>query len=145
MGKKRIIAKPSGDGIETEGKPKEQKSAARGGIGAGTVFIQSTFNNTKILLADGKGNALAWSTSGSLGFKGAKKGTPYAAGKVAEVVADKADALGVKRVDIIVKGVGTGRESSIRTLGSRGFDIASIKDMTPVPFNGPRPKKPRRV
>ncbi|MEI6490153.1 MAG: 30S ribosomal protein S11 [bacterium] len=111
----------------------------------GILNIQSTFNNTKIVLADPKGNTLTWATSGSLGFKGAKKGTPFAAAKIAEVLADKAIAMGMKEVAVVVKGVGSGRESAIRTFISKGINIAAIKDATPVPHNGCKPKKPRRV
>ena len=98
-----------------------------------------------ITLTDEKGDAVFSSSSGSLGFKGAKKGTPFAAGKVGDFLAEKAQVLGLKEVDIIVKGVGAGRESSIRAFTSRGIGISSIKDTTPIPFNGPKPPKPRRV
>lgn len=114
-------------------------------VDSGILFVQSTYNNTKLLLADAKGNALCWSSSGSLGFKGAKKGTPFAAAKIGETLAIKAQAMGVKEVAVVVKGVGSGRESSIRGFISKGITISSIKDETPVPFNGPKPKKPRRV
>ncbi len=97
------------------------------------------------MLTDSSGNAIAASSSGALKFKGAKKGTPYAASKVAELIADKAHSVGVKDVDIVVKGVGSGRESSIRTFAAKGFDVHSIRDITPIPFNGPKPPKPRRV
>lgn len=111
----------------------------------GILFVQSSYNNTKVLLSDKKGNALAWSSSGSLGFKGAKKGTPFAAAKVGELLGEKAVAAGIKEVDVVVKGVGSGRESTIRAFSSKGIDIALIRDMTPVPHNGPKPKKPRRI
>ncbi len=119
--------------------------AARARISAGTLYVQSTYNNTKISVADHKGNTLFWSSSGSIGFKGAKKGTPFAAAKVAELLADKAIDLGIKEVDVVIKGVGSGRESSVRAFSSKGIGITGIKDVTPVPHNGPRPKKPRRV
>ncbi len=112
---------------------------------SGILYVQSTYNNTKLILTDRKGNALCWSSSGSLGFKGAKKGTPFAAAKVGETLAAKAQPLGMKEVEVIVKGVGSGRESSIRGFISKGINLISIKDMTPVPHNGPRAKKPRRV
>lgn len=111
----------------------------------GTLFVQSSYNNTKVLLSDKKGNALAWSSSGSLGFKGAKKGTPFAAAKVGELLGEKAVAAGIKEVDVVVKGVGSGRESTIRAFSSKGIDITLIRDVTPVPHNGPKPKKPRRI
>lgn len=142
MGKKRIIKAGTGDaGSQT----KASSRGAKRRIEHGTLHINSTYNNTTMLLADEKGNAVMWSSSGSLGFKGAKKGTPFAAGKVAEQLADKAIAAGLKEIDIVVKGVGSGRESSIRSFISKGVAIATIKDETPVPFNGPKPKKPRRV
>ncbi len=114
-------------------------------VESGILYVQSTYNNTKLLLADVKGNALCWSSSGSLGFKGAKKGTPFAAAKIGETLALKAQIIGIKEVAVVVKGVGSGRESSIRGFISKGIMISSIKDETPVPFNGPKPKKPRRV
>ncbi len=96
-------------------------------------------------MADAKGNVLATSSSGSIGFKGAKKGTPFAAAKVGEILGAKAATMGMKDVAVIVKGVGSGRESGIRGFISKGININSIKDVTPVPHNGPKPKKPRRV
>ncbi|OHB00331.1 MAG: 30S ribosomal protein S11, partial [Candidatus Zambryskibacteria bacterium RIFCSPHIGHO2_12_FULL_43_12b] len=105
----------------------------------------STYNNTKVVLTDVKGNTLCWSSSGSLGFRGAKKGTPFAAAKVGETVGAKAQAIGVKEVSVIIKGVGSGRESSVRGFLSKGMNLISVRDMTPVPHNGPKPKKPRRV
>ena len=97
------------------------------------------------MLTDKQGNALMWASSGGAGFKGAKKGTPFAAAKVGETLALKAMNLGLKEIDVVVKGVGSGRESAIRGFISKGIAISSIKDETPVPFNGPQPKKPRRV
>jgi small subunit ribosomal protein S11 len=92
-----------------------------------------------------KGNVLATASSGSVGFKGAKKGTPFAAAKIGEVLGGKAAAMGMKEVEVIIKGVGSGRESAVRGFISKGININSIKDVTPVPHNGPKPKKPRRV
>lgn len=109
------------------------------------LFVQSTYNNTLCLLTDTKGNALAQSSSGALGFKGAKKGTPFAAAKVGEVLADKAKLMGVKEVSVVIKGVGSGRESTVRSFIQKGIGLSGVKDVTPVPHNGPRPKKPRRV
>ena len=107
--------------------------------------MQSTYNNTKVILTDTKGNTLCWSSSGSLGFRGAKKGTPFAAAKVGETVGTKAQAIGIKDVSVVVKGTGSGRESAIRGFLSKGIGLTAIKDATPVPHNGPKPKKPRRV
>lgn len=142
MGKKRIVKK---SGEEGEGVAKSSSSSSKRRVDSGTLYVQSTYNNTKVVLADKNGNSLAWSSSGSIGFKGAKKGTPFAAAKIGETLAAKAQLLGMKEVDVVVKGVGSGRESAIRGFTSKGIVIGTIKDVTPVPHNGPRPKKPRRV
>lgn len=144
MGKKRIVTKSSG-AVDTELKKRALSRLTKKKLTEGIIYVQSTYNNTKLLLTDKKGNSLAWATSGSLGFKGARKGTPFAASKVAELLVEKAGIIGIKSVDVVIRGVGAGRESSIRTIASKGIDITSIKDRTPIPFNGPRPKKPRRV
>lgn len=122
-----------------------QTKTAKKKIVSGVLHVEATFNNTKITFSDKLGNTLFWSSSGSLGFKGAKKGTPFAAGKVGDIIGSKAAALGVKDADVIVLGVGSGREPSIRAFMAHGIDITSIKDATPVPHNGPKAKKPRRV
>jgi small subunit ribosomal protein S11 len=114
-------------------------------IVAGTLHIEATFNNTKIVVSDKAGNTLFWTSSGALGFKGAKKGTPFAASKGGTVLGEKAKALGIKEVDVVVKGVGSGREPAIRAFMAFDIEISGIKDVTPVPHNGPKPKKPRRV
>lgn len=145
MGKKRVATKGSkaGDG------PKKGAGAfrlSRKKLGAGVLQVQATFNNTKAILTDTDGNAVAWSSSGSLGFKGARKSTPFAAAKVGEMLGEKAKALGLSDVQVVVKGVGSGRESCIRAfIGMCNASISSIKDTTPMPFNGPRARKPRRV
>lgn len=144
MGKKRIIKKGSGtvdQGLKERSLSKIPKKKFLNGI----LNIQSTYNNTIINLSDEKGNTLLWATSGSLGFKGTKKSTPFAASKVAELLVEKAKTMGLKSVDVVLNGVGAGRESAIRTFASRGIEITSIKDVTPVPHNGPKPRKPRRV
>lgn len=144
MGKKRIVTteKPAGQASDT---PKSPAVSSKKRIDAGILHVQSTYNNTKVLLTDKKGNALMWGSSGGAGFRGAKKGTPFAAAKVGETLAVKAQALGIKEIDVVVKGVGSGRESAIRGFISKGITISSIQDRTPVPFNGPKPPKPRRV
>jgi len=142
MGKKRIASK--GQKTETLKKGASSK-LPRKKLDQGILHVQSTFNNTKLLLTDLRGNAIISSSSGALGFKGAKKGTPFAAAKAAEELSEKAEKLGLKEIDVIVNGVGAGRESSIRGFISRGINIRSIKDTTPVPHNGPKPPKPRRV
>ena len=111
----------------------------------GNVYIQATFNNTIVTITDLKGNALSWSSAGSLGFKGAKKSTPYAAQTTAETAANRALDFGLQEVNVFVKGPGVGRESAIRSLGGLGLRVKSIKDITPIPHNGCRPKKSRRV
>jgi len=142
MGKKRIVKKEGEEG--TADKP-AVSSVSKKRADVGILSVQSTYNNTKVILTDVKGNTLCWSSSGSLGFRGAKKGTPFAAAKVGEVVGTKAQAIGIKEVSVVVKGVGSGRESGIRGFLSKGIGLTSIQDRTPVPHNGPKPKKPRRV
>lgn len=144
MGKKRIIKK-EGQSVDQGLVSRALARTAKKKHIDGTLYVQSTYNNTKLLLSDKGGNALVWSSSGSLGFKGAKKGTPFAAAKVGELIGEKAAAIGIKDVDVVVKGVGAGRESSIRAFNSKGIDISMIRDVTPVPHNGPKPKKPRRI
>ena len=114
-------------------------------IFSGILSVNATFNNTTVLFSDKLGNVLFWSSAGSLGFRGAKKGTPFAASKVGDIIGDKAATLGVKDADVVVKGVGSGREPAIRAFMAHGIEITSIKDATPVPHNGPKAKKPRRV
>lgn len=144
MGKTRIIRKEGG-GVNRELKSRALARLPKKKINSGVLYVESTFNNTKALFADKQGNTIFWSSSGALGFKGAKKGTPFAASKVGELMGEKAKALGVKDVIIIVKGIGSGRESVIRSFMARGIELKSIKDNTPIPHNGPKPKKPRRV
>lgn len=144
MGKKRIIKK-AGGGMDSGLKSRSLSRVPKKKIETGILHIQATFNNTKLLLSDKVGNAVMWSSSGALGFKGAKKGTPFAAAKVGEVLGEKAQLMGMKDVDVIMRGVGSGRESSLRAFSAKGIGVTSIKDATPVAFNGPRAKKPRRV
>ena len=108
-------------------------------------MIKCTYNNTIVSLADINGNILAWASSGMMGFKGAKKATPYAATQVVGSVSEKVQKYGLKELEVFVKGVGSGREASIRALSNNGFDLVMIKDETPIPHNGCRPKKPRRI
>jgi small subunit ribosomal protein S11 len=121
-------------------KPKEKRN-----IAYGIAHIQSTFNNTIVSIADGKGEVISWASCGTVGFKGTKKGTPFAAQLASEAAARKASEHGLKRVDVYVKGPGSGRETAIRALQAVGLDIASIRDVTPIPHNGCRPPKRRRV
>ena len=143
MGKKRIVTTEGAE--NSDGKPKAVSVSAKKRVESGILHVQSTYNNTKVLLTDPSGNALMWGSSGAAGFRGAKKGTPFAAAKVGETLALKAANIGLKEIAVIVKGVGSGRESAIRGFVSKGIIITSIKDETPIPFNGPKPKKPRRV
>lgn len=121
-------------------KRKEKKT-----VYEGNVYIQATFNNTIVTITDLKGNAVSWSSAGSLGFRGAKKSTPYAAQTTAETAARKAMDLGLREVHVYVNGPGVGRESAIRSLGGLGLQVRTIKDVTPIPHNGCRPRKSRRV
>jgi len=114
-------------------------------IASGIVYIRSTYNNTIISVADLNGNVLAWASSGNLGFKGPKKSTPYAARQVVKAVMDKLEGRGLKEINIFVKGVGMGREAAIRALSLHNLAVNSIKDLTPVPHNGCRSPRPRRV
>ena len=121
-------------------KRKERKN-----IEAGIAHIRSTFNNTIVTITDTKGNALSWASAGGLGFRGSRKSTPFAAQMAAEVAAKAAMEHGLKNVEVYVKGPGSGREAAIRSLQATGLEVALIKDVTPVPHNGCRPPKRRRV
>lgn len=140
MGKTKITTAES-----TETAKIATPKASKKKVVSGTIFIEATFNNTKVLFGDKLGNALFASSAGALGFRGAKKGTPFAASKVGDLLGDKAATMGVKDADVVVKGVGSGREPVIRAFMAHGIEITSIKDVTPMPHNGPKPKKPRRV
>jgi small subunit ribosomal protein S11 len=114
-------------------------------VAEGIAHIQSTFNNTVVTITDMGGNALAWASAGGQGFRGSRKGTPFAAQTAAEQVARKVIDQGMRKVDVLVKGPGSGREAAIRALQSAGLEISMIRDVTPIPHNGPRPPKRRRV
>lgn len=122
-----------------------RKRRVKKNIESGIVHIQSTFNNTIVMITDVHGNALAWSSAGALGFKGSKKSTPFAAQMASEAAAKAAQEQGLKTVSVTVKGPGSGRESAIRALAAAGLNVISISDVTPVPHNGARPPKRRRV
>lgn len=124
---------------------KSKKKKVAKSVAQGNVFIQATFNNTIVTLTDLNGNTLAWSSAGNCGFKGPKKATPYAAGMIVKAAADRVKEIGLKEVNVFVKGVGAGRDSAVRALNANGFQVLSIKDLTPLPHNGCRPRKPRRV
>lgn len=151
MGKKRIIkqteeemAKES-ESLATKRAEAEREVRQPTSVRRGIAHILATYNNTMITVTDERGNVLAWSSAGTLGFKGTKKATPFAAARVAETVAEKVRKIGLEEVVVLVKGVGSGRESAIRAIANRGLNIALIKDVTPLPHNGPRAKKVRRV
>ena len=122
-----------------------KKRKARRNVTAGVAFIKATFNNTMVTITDTKGDALCWASSGTSGFKGSRKSTPFAGQMAAQQAAEKAMKFGMKEVDVRVKGPGSGRESAITALQSAGLRIKSIEDITPLPHNGCRPKKRRRV
>ncbi len=125
---------------KSKGRKRERKSVPRG-----RAYIQSTFNNTQITLTDPNGNVLSWASAGASGFKGSRKSTPYAAQIAAEGAARRAMEHGLRQVDVLIKGPGSGREAAVRALQSSGLTVLSIKDSTPVPHNGCRPPKRRRV
>lgn len=133
-------------GDESEAKVvKVKKSKSKRTVTEGKAFIQSSFNNTVVTITDLNGNVIAWSSAGSNGFKGAKKATPYAAQISAEAALNKALLYGIEKLHVYVKGIGAGREQAVRGLHSNGVNIESITDVTPVPHNGCRPRKSRRV
>ena len=123
---------------------KKKSGSSKRKYESGRIYIRASYNNTVITVTDEKGDVITWMSAGSLGFSGPKKSTPFAASKVAEAISEKLSHSGPFKIDIFVKGVGAGRDSALRSLIAKGFDISSIKDITPIPHNGPRPKKPRR-
>lgn len=125
-------------------KPKSRKRERRL-VPEGKVFIQSTFNNTIITITDARGNVITWGSSGTAGFKGSRKGTPYAAQLAGQTAAQKAKDAGMRQAEVFVRGPGSGREAAIRAIQASGIVVTSIKDITPVPHNGCRPRKRRRV
>ena len=144
MGKKRVVKK----GGEAKGGSSAAITRKKGKVPQlekGRIYIQATYNNTMISLTDERGNLIAASSAGRLGFKGPKKATPYAATQVIESLADIIQRTGIKNVEVYVRGIGSGRESAIRAIPGQGLHISSIRDVTPVPHNGPRARKPRRV
>lgn len=143
MGKKRIIKK--GGGSDVAGSSRALNRVPKKKVVNGRLNITATFNNTLLTLCDQKGNAIMAASSGALGFKGSRKSTPFAAAKVGEIIGDKAMQMGMRDADVIIKGVGAGRESALRAFAGKGIAITRITDMTPVPHNGPRPPKARRV
>lgn len=150
MGKKKITEPSSEELIKEAGaienavlKAKSKSVSKR--IENGSVYINASYNNTLITVTNSEGGVVAWASAGSLGFNGPKKSTPFAASKVVSALSEKLKKSGPVNIDIYVRGIGTGRDSAIRSFANYGFNILSIKDVTPIPHNGPRPKKVRRV
>lgn len=149
MGKKRII-KQTTEEVLKENEVREtvvrgKKEVKGKKVTCGKAFIKSTYNNTIITMTDLEGNVMAWESAGAVGFKGPKKATPFAATKAVESLMNKLTKTGLREIMVFVKGVGSGREAAVRSLANQGLDILSIKDTTPIPHNGCRPRKPRRV
>ncbi len=150
MGKKKVIKKTAEEVLKEQeqlsaAQTKAQEKKTRQRLTKGKAYIKSTYNNTIVTLTDNLGNVIAWSSAGAVGFKGPKKATPYAASRVIEILIERVKKTGLSAIEVFVKGIGSGRESAIRTLAASGMEILSIKDVTPLPHNGPRPKKARRV
>lgn len=150
MGKKRVVQKTEEEVLKESEKieakmKKEVKLPRTVQEKEGRIYISSSYNNTIITLTDSKGNVLTWASAGSIGFKGTKKATAFAASKTAEVLCERAKKLKINKVKLFIKGIGSGRDSAARTIAASGLDIVSVADITPIPHNGCRPKKPRRV
>ena len=143
MGKKRIKKKSGGSDVA--GTSRALNRIPKRKLASGVLNILATFNNTMVTLTDPKGNAVMAASSGALGFKGSRKSTPFAAAKVGEIIGEKAQQMGMKEASVVVRGVGAGRESALRAFAGKGIAITKITDRTPMPFNGPRPPKARRV
>lgn len=142
MGKKKVAQTSGGEGAKSASGAAQKKVRK---VSHAKIYINASYNNTIVSVTDEKGNIIAWATAGSLGFSGPKKATPFAASKIMTVISEKLKAAGATDLNITVKGVGSGRDSAVRSLLNQGFNIVSIKDVTPVPHNGPRPRKLRRV
>lgn len=150
MGKKKIVEQSKEEVLKEAGSVEEKiaqkkKGGAKQRIENGKIFISASYNNTMVTVTDAGGNVIAWMSAGSLGFAGPKKATPFAASKVAEAIFEKIQKTGPFRVEVFVRGLGGGRDSAIRSFAARGMEIISVKDVTPIPHNGPRPRKVRRV
>ena len=142
---KKAEARPEEKAGEKAGEKAARKKKSRKNVSEGVVHIHSTFNNTIVTITDYQGNVISWSSAGTVGFKGSRKGTPFAAQQAAENAAKKAMDHGLRSVQVFVRGPGAGRESALRSLQSVGFHVSLIKDVTPIPHNGCRPPKRRRV
>ncbi len=145
MGKKKIVEQKGESGAKETVATKTKTSKAHKAIDSGRIYINSSYNNTSMTVTDDKGGVIAWATAGSMGFGGPRKSTPFAASKIAAAIAEKIAKTGPMNVDVFVSGVGPGRDSAIRSLVNFGFNLLSIRDVTPIPHNGPKPPKVRRV
>lgn len=145
MGKKKVVEKAAEAAKEKQEAAPKASSKKSKSVEKGKIYINATYNNTMITVTDTKGSVLAWASSGSSGFSGPKKATPFAASKVVSIIAEKIAPYGMKDAEVFVKGVGSGRDSALRSLINRGINITAIRDVTPVPHNGPRPPKTRRI
>ena len=149
MGKKKVAiqsdteALKQQDAVDVAAKTAAVKKSKR--LESGRVYVSASYNNTVVTVTDERGNVIAWATAGSLGFSGPKKATPFAASKIIAVIAEKVKNYGLTNVEVLVRGIGGGRDSAIRSLINHGFNLTSIRDVTPVPHNGPKPPKARRV
>lgn len=143
MGKKRIMKKSGGSDVA--GTSRALNRIPKKKLASGRLNILATFNNTLVTLCDMKGNSVMAASSGALGFKGSRKSTPFAAAKVGEIIGEKAQQMGMKEAEVVVRGVGAGRESALRAFSGMGINVTKISDKTPIPFNGPKAPKPRRV
>jgi len=150
MGKKRIAEKDSikerkGAGSQTVVPPmKKGKKKSAQKYETGRIYVKCSYNNTMISVTNDNGDVIAWASAGAMGFSGPKKATPFAASKVSSAIIEKIAKTGPNKVDVYVSGIGPGRDSAVRSIANGGFDITSISDVTPIPFNGPKPRKMRR-
>lgn len=156
MGKKHIIETNQEELIKEQEKvdqkvakearlPDGQVKVKPAGVQEGKIFVSSSYNNTIVTLTNAKGQVLAWKSAGSVGFKGTKKATSFAASRVAEAIANVCKKLGIDKIEVLIRGIGAGRESTVRTFVAQGLNVVSIKDVTPIPHNGCRQRKTRRV
>jgi len=150
MGKKHVTQENQEETIKESEKiestvKKEVKVKSSQRVAEGKIYVSSSYNNTIVTLTDKRGQVLATKSAGAVGFKGTKKSTSFAASRVAEVISGVCKKLGIEKIEVLIKGIGAGRESAIRTLVSQGINVVSIKDVTPIPHNGVKPKKVRRV
>lgn len=150
MGKKKITTQTKEQAMQETAKleerlTKEKSKTVSKRFENGHVYVNASYNNTVITVTDEKGNAIAWSSAGALGFNGPKKATPFASSKVVAALTEKLKKSGPINIEVFLSGVGGGRDSAVRSFANQGFNITGIKDITPIPHNGPRPKKSRRV